>query len=321
MSTSDIIILFVSCIAAFVLTPLLIKAFSSKLPRDHGREFAVAGERSKGKLRGTGVIMMPLFAVIWIIAGGFSVPVICFGVIMILAMITGYLDDRAETPWSELKKGIADLIECLLAAAVIVAFEPEAVCLDFMGSSVQIAKPLYIVLAAFFLWLMINAFNCTDGIDGLLSGLTINSMAAACACAFILGKLDKVMVPGVVMTGILLGYLVLNTEPSKALMGDAGSRPLGLFVGILFLRMGNALLAVPLCIIILLDGLLGLLKLAVLRVFKGSRFMSGIRTPLLDHLRKNEGLSNAQVRSVFNLVQALVSFAMICILLIFRSRG
>ncbi|MBQ6670561.1 MAG: phospho-N-acetylmuramoyl-pentapeptide-transferase [Firmicutes bacterium] len=315
-SLFDIGLLSAVCIAAFILTPLMIKVLGAKLPRDHGREFAVAGEKSKGKIRGAGVVMMPIFAVLGIAASRFAVPDICFGVILILAMLTGYLDDRSETPWSELKKGIADLVECLLAAAVIVLFEPEAVCLRFAGSVVEVSKPLYVVLAAFFLWLMINAFNCTDGIDGLLSGLSINSMAAAVICAFLLGTQGKVLGPAAVMTAVLLGYLLLNTEPSTVLMGDAGSRPLGLFAGILFLRMGNALLAIPLCIVILLDGLLGLVKLTVLRVLKTKNFMAKLRTPLHDHLRKNKGASNAQVRYIFNLVQLIVSLIVIIDLMI-----
>ena len=315
-SLFDIGLLSAVCIAAFILTPLMINVLGAKLPRDHGREFAVAGEKSKGKIRGAGVVMMPIFAVLGIAASRFAVPDICFGVILILAMLTGYLDDRSETPWSELKKGIADLVECLLAAAVIVLFEPEAVCLRFAGSVVEVSKPLYVVLAAFFLWLMINAFNCTDGIDGLLSGLSINSMAAAVICAFLLGTQGKVLGPAAVMTAVLLGYLLLNTEPSTVLMGDAGSRPLGLFAGILFLRMGNALLAIPLCIVILLDGLLGLVKLTVLRVLKTKNFMAKLRTPLHDHLRKNKGASNAQVRYIFNLVQLIVSLIVIIDLMI-----
>ena len=316
VSLFDIGLLSAVCIAAFILTPLMIKVLGAKLPRDHGREFAVAGEKSKGKIRGAGVVMMPIFAVLSIVGSRFAVPDICFGAIIILAMLTGYLDDRSETPWSELKKGIADLVECLLAAAVIVIFEPEAVCLRFAGSVVEVSKPLYVVLAAFFLWLMINAFNCTDGIDGLLSGLSINSMAAAVICAFLLGTQEKVLGPAAVMTAVLLGYLLLNTEPSTVLMGDAGSRPLGLFAGILFLRMGNALLAIPLCIVILLDGLLGLVKLTVLRVLKTKNFMAKLRTPLHDHLRKNKGASNAQVRYIFNLVQLIVSLIVIIDLMI-----
>ena len=64
VSLFDIGLLSAVCIAALVLTPLMIKVLGAKLPRDHGREFAVAGEKSKGKIRGAGVVMMPIFAVL-----------------------------------------------------------------------------------------------------------------------------------------------------------------------------------------------------------------------------------------------------------------
>ena len=224
-----------------------------------------------------------------------------------------------ETPWSELLKGITDLVICLLAGTSIVIFEPEMACLDFVVTKVQIAPWLYVILAAAFLWLMINAVNCADGIDGLSSSLAINSMIGAAACAAVLGKLGSVAPGAAVMSAVLLAYLQFNCEPSTVLMGDAGSRPLGLFLGILFLRMGNALFAIPVCIVFLADGLIGLFKLLVIRLTKKQDFMKNLRTPLHDHLRKNLGSSNAQVRYRFNLAQIIVSAVFVCVLLMIKG--
>ena len=41
---------------AFALTALTDSIFRDKLPHDHGRAFAVNGELSKGKARGSGLI-------------------------------------------------------------------------------------------------------------------------------------------------------------------------------------------------------------------------------------------------------------------------
>ena len=41
---------------AFALTALMDSVFHDKLPHDHGRAFAVNGELSKGKARGSGLI-------------------------------------------------------------------------------------------------------------------------------------------------------------------------------------------------------------------------------------------------------------------------
>ena len=303
------------CFMAFALTFLLIKLLGGKLPKDQGRAFAVAGELSQGKIRGAGILMICAYIIPAGFVWGFTDIAAVIDLALFFSMITGYLDDRAAKPWSELKKGIADGLVCLYSALCIVFLEPEAVCLNFGKSRVGIAPWLYVILAAFFLWLMINAVNCADGIDGLCGSLSINSMAGACVCAVILGQGSKVLPYCGVMAAVLLAYLFFNSEPSTVLMGDAGSRPLGLFIGIMFLRMGNALFAVPVCLILLLDGLLGLFKLTVLRVTKKKGFMANLRTPLHDHLRKNLGASNQQVRFRFNLAQIIVSAVFICILL------
>ena len=43
---------------AFALTALTDSIFRDKLPHDHGRAFAVNGELSKGKARGSGLIFV-----------------------------------------------------------------------------------------------------------------------------------------------------------------------------------------------------------------------------------------------------------------------
>ena len=299
--------------AAFALTFILIKFAGKKLPRDHGKEFAVAGEVSQGKIRGAGILMMCAFVALGGLAGSFSDVVSTCNLAILFSMLTGYLDDRSEVPWGELKKGIFDTVICIYTAVTIMINEPDVVGLSFGGTFIQIHPVLYVVLAAFFLWLMINAVNCADGIDGLCGGLSINSMAAACVCAVLLDKGAEIIPQCAVMAAVLLAYMFFNAEPSSVLMGDAGSRPLGLFLGIMFLRMGNAIFALPLCIVLLVDGLLGLVKLTVLRVTKSKSFMKNLRTPIHDHLRKNLGVSNAQVRFRFNLAQVLVSAVFFCV--------
>ena len=49
---------------AFALTALTDSIFRDKLPHDHGRAFAVNGELSKGKARGSGVIFVLCIALV-----------------------------------------------------------------------------------------------------------------------------------------------------------------------------------------------------------------------------------------------------------------
>ena len=49
---------------AFALTALMDSVFRERLPHDHGRAFAVNGELSKGKARGSGLIFVLCIALV-----------------------------------------------------------------------------------------------------------------------------------------------------------------------------------------------------------------------------------------------------------------
>lgn len=104
----------------------------------------------------------------------------------------------------------------------------------------------------------------------------------------------------------LFPYLWKNAEPSTMMMGDAGSRALGLFLAILMMKTGNALLTIPLCFMVCLDGLIGILKVSLIR-FLHIQALRKIRTPLHDHFRKNKGWSNTQVIYRYCMIQVVIS--------------
>ena len=56
----------------FVLSAVLIAVLRDRLPQDHGRAFAVNGQVSKGKARGSGVIFIPVFAAVTMLVTPFS---------------------------------------------------------------------------------------------------------------------------------------------------------------------------------------------------------------------------------------------------------
>ena len=97
------------------------------------------------------------------------------------------------------------------------------------------------------------------------------------------------------MTVCILGYLWFNASPSKLLMGDAGSRAIGLFIAFTFLKLHHPLLYIPMAIMLILDGGLGLINL-----FKN------LRTPIHDHMRKKLEWSDAQVVFRFTIIQLVI---------------
>ena len=291
---------------SFIAVLVLLKAFKAKLPKDGGREFAFNGKLSEGKARGAGIVFTAVFALAGLIFVPVTVEYIIFYVIVLASMLSGYLDDKSDKPWNEYKKGLIDLIICVGASVAFIYFNPDLARLDFFFFDFEVNKILFGCISTVFLWMMINATNCSDGIDGFCGTLSINSLIFI-AIIGLSGAMDKSFGSLIlIMIFCIVPYLWYNAEPSTMMMGDAGSRAIGVFLGIALLETGNIILAIPLCLLILLDGLLGIAKVSLKRFLKIS-IMKNIRTPLHDHFRKNKGWSNTQTIFRFQIVQTLIS--------------
>ena len=111
---------------------------------------------------------------------------------------------------------------------------------------------------------------------------------------------------GMLFIAVLAAYLLFNASPSSQLMGDAGSRPLGILLALLAMKSGHPLCFLLLCAVFILDGITGLVKIFLKRFFRIS-ILKNIRTPLHDEVRKNRGWSDPQVVIRFAIIQILFS--------------
>lgn len=278
-----------------------------KLPTDQGRAFAVNGQKSKGKPRGAGIIFIPAFAIGALLFVPFKLEYAIYLVLVTVAMLTGYFDDASEKPWGELKKGILDFVITIALAVTYLYFNDNTIFIPFTKQQITIPIIIYGILIVILAWASINVTNCADGVDGLcgcLSCVTLASVymiAEKYASDTDFGKMSLLLIAAIV------GYLWFNVSPSILLMGDAGSRAIGLFIAIAMIKSQNPILYIPIAIILILDGGLGLIKLTIMRVFKTKKFMANLRTPIHDHMRKNKGWSDTQVVLRFVFIQIVVS--------------
>lgn len=305
-----------SVILPVIVCSVLLALFKDKLPKDQGREFAFNGKLSAGKVRGAGIIFVCAFILVSffliLLPANFAslanLEYYFYLILIFLGMLSGYLDDRAETPWGEYKKGIIDLVISALTAINFVYFNPDILSISFFGMSLNIHPIIFAVIGTVLVWMLINATNCSDGIDGFCGSLTIVSLISIMAANSILAVDDsRINYLIIIMISTLIPYLWKNAEPSTMMMGDAGSRALGLFLCICIFKTGNILLVIPLCFMLCLDGLLGIVKVSLIRFLKIKNAFKNIRTPLHDHFRKNKGWSNTQVIFRFCMIQALIS--------------
>lgn len=301
-------IAFAGLIAAFALTCVLLKLLQNILPRDGGRAFAVNGTLSQGKPRGAGIVFILVFCAMALLFVPFDRELLIYLIMIVAAMLSGYLDDSSKTPWGEYKKGLIDLVIAFVCAFTYVNFCGSTFRILLTDTLVTLPKPVFILLAMVLIWASINVTNCTDGVDGLCGSIAVISLLSFFA---VFSKLysDKTYSQlSLLMIICVLGYLWFNASPSKLLMGDAGSRSLGLFTAILALKSGAPLLYLVFCGVFIVDGGIGLIKVALLRFLK-IRILKNTRTPLHDHARKNAGWSDTQTVFRFLIIQVVISSA------------
>lgn len=290
-----------------------LKFFKRILPKDQGRAFAVNGALSEGKPRGAGIIFVTSFTLCTALFYPLDIENIIYLVLVYAAMLSGYFDDASETPWGNLKKGLIDLVISLGIAFTYYFYNGSQVKLYITDSTFTIPAPLFIILAGVLVWTAINVTNCTDGVDGLCGSLV---MTVLLPLAFMVTKSGAAdMLLPMIMFVTLAAYLWFNCSPSQMLMGDAGSRALGVFLAVMFLKTAAPFAFIPMAIVIILDGGLGLLKLSFRRFLKIKNFMEGIRTPLHDHARKNKGWSDTQVVIRFTILQIIVNLCFMAFVL------
>lgn len=300
------ILAMLALIGAFSLSLCFLLLFKGKMPQDKGRAYAVNAEQALGKAKGTGLLFIPVFVLVSLLLMPFSWEFFGYMLLVLVAMVFGYLDDRSSLPWGGLKKGLLDLGQCLLALVLYMLSGDAVYGISLFGWVIPLPVWLFVPMALFVLWAFINCCNCSDGVDGLFG-----SLASICLCGLgyslyrFGGKADW-LIPTLSLLGCLFAYLTLNAKPNILMMGDAGSRAIGLFLGIMVLKTGNMLLCLPFALVILLNGGLGLVKLSVRRAFKKMDFMDKLRTPLHDEARKHRGWSDTQTVFRFCIVQLLL---------------
>jgi len=307
------LVLLVPMLCSFLIAFFSLKFFKRILPKDQGRAFAVNGALSEGKPRGAGIIFATSFTLCTALFYPLDIENIIYIVLVYAAMLSGYFDDAAETPWGNLKKGLIDLVISLGIAFTYYFYNGSQVKLYITDSTFTIPAPLFIILAGVLVWTAINVTNCTDGVDGLCGSLV---MTVLLPLAFMVTKSGAAdMLLPMIMFVTLAAYLWFNCSPSQMLMGDAGSRALGVFLAVMFLKTAAPFAFIPMAIVIILDGGLGLLKLSFRRFLKIKNFMEGIRTPLHDHARKNKGWSDTQVVIRFTILQIIVNLCFMAFVL------
>jgi phospho-N-acetylmuramoyl-pentapeptide-transferase len=304
------IIGFIGVIFAYAMTSFLLHFGMNKLPRDHGREFAHDGGLSAGKPRGAGFVFILVFVLSALLFANVDREVVIYLILTVAAMMTGYLDDCAKVSWGELRKGLLDLVIAVMTAITMINFNGTEITIALTGTTFTLNPIVYAILAIILVWGSINVTNCSDGVDGLSGTLTAITLATIYMVMNKTGVATDFSYTLLLFIACILGYLWYNATPSRLLMGDAGSRAMGLFIAIAIMKTGRPFLYILAALVLMVDGGIGLLKVSLIRAFK-IYILKDVRTPLHDHVRKNLGWSNAQTVFKFAIIQIMIAIAIV----------
>jgi len=316
----------------FILTFWLLPKTFRFLPHDRGKTIGLQGAAAAGKPTGAGLAFILIFAAVALLVVPFSLDRALIILLTVLIMLTGFWDDRASREWSDYLKGSIDLAIALLGALVLNANGLYHMWLPFTNAVIVVPPAIFLPLATVLIWISVNSTNCSDGVDGLSGTLVMVALISMGAILyFVLGNAKiaaylllphnpegarwAIMV--FTMAGCLAAYLWYNAYPSRTLMGDAGSRALGFFLGVLIIISGNPFLLFIISTVLLINGGTGLIKVALLRFLK-IRIFHNTRFPLHDHVRQNHQWSNTQVLIKFLIIQLLITVGMFGIFLKIR---
>lgn len=301
---------FAGILFAFLTTIIAISKLGGYLPKDAGRDFAHDGKLSAGKPRGAGIIFVLAFVVAAVLFVPYRTENAIYLVLIIICMMTGFLDDASKSPWGEYKKGFLDLCVAALVAITFLHYNASVVELAMFGVKFTMPPVVFALLTVVLVWTSVNVTNCSDGVDGLSGTLTIITIMTIYFIDQIKDLAGDFSFMILLFAVCILGYLWYNATPSRLMMGDAGSRAMGLFISIAILKTGCPFLYIPVALVLILDGGLGLLKVSLIRFLK-IHILNHVRTPLHDHVRKVLGWSNTQTVFRFAIIQIILSAAVI----------
>lgn len=209
-----------------------------------------------------------------------------------------------------------------LAALVISLAEggfqyANTVRLPLIPVAISLSPIIFVPVTVFIIVGMSNAFNLTDGMDGLAGIISASAFAAYGVIAFLQGQIFLVQLC-FILVGACFAFLWYNAHPAQLFMGDTGSLALGATLGTIAVMTGQWLLLPIIAIVPVMETLSVMLQVASAkfsRRYLGQDIRIFKRSPLHHHFEL-VGWSETQVVQRFWLVGLLSAMIGVALALI-----
>lgn len=294
-----------------VLIPYLHKLKFGQSIRECGptSHMAKSGTPTMGGLM---MLAALLVALLW---GNFTPHVIIALVLTVGHAVIGFIDDYIKVVMKRnlgLTAKQKFLLQFILAGAYVYFAETHIRNTELWVPGINAVIDLgwgYYVLAFLLLVGTTNAVNLTDGLDGLVSFVSLPVTMVFAFIAYMQGMLDLSGF-SLGLTGACLGFLLFNRHPARVFMGDTGSLALGGAIAALALLTRTELLLVIVGGIYVAEALSVIIQVTYFRFSGGKRIFR--MSPLHHHFELG-GWPEVKVVRVFTAVSCVLSVIGLCL--------
>ncbi len=127
--------------------------------------------------------------------------------------------------------------------------------------------PAYIIFATLFIVFFANAFNITDGLDGLSGGLLLFNLLVFWFISTTI--LDNILgIYLAIWIGGLIAFLYFNIYPARIMLGDVGALSFGAVLALIGLLLGKTLPVIFISSLFIIEALSSLIQLASKKFLK-----------------------------------------------------
>ena len=182
---------------------------------------------------------------------------------------------------------------------------------------------LYVLVAIFVVTAVSNGANLTDGLDGLVTGVSVPIVAVLGVLAYLSGHIvyadylnimyipqsGELVVFAAALAGALVGFLWYNSFPAQIFMGDTGSLSIGGVIAVFALCIRKELLLPLLCGVFLVESFSVMLQVSWFKYTKrkygeGRRIL--LMSPLHHHYQKR-GIFETKIVTRFWIISLLLA--------------
>lgn len=308
--------------ATILLVSVLLSALATKLwiglsrRADVGQPIREEGNKEHYKKQGTPTMGGVAFSLLALLLGfvfeGFNKDFLLLILSTLGFGLIGFIDDYEKVKKKE-NEGLTPnqkLALQLIIAIITVVYAELSFDKDYQQQLIPIfnipVKLSFLAYPALVFIIMgtVNSTNLTDGLDGLLAGVSIPVFFTISLLATAFGPAtSSVYSYGLIFAGVLVGYLFFNANPASVMMGDTGSMAIGGAVCAMLLRLNLLPYLILLGGIYFAEALSVIIQRFYFRRTGGKRIF--LMSPIHHHFEL-KGYKEQKITASFSIVSAIL---------------